>query len=186
VSGKGGGRVFLSCSLALLLSCSLALLLSYSLALSVSLSLFLSLSLSLTHTRARARACARTHTASSSSLPPPPTTAIIHPTVSLVEVFWDGALSQRFFHMPDICKHLAVSTRKRLVRDIYRGDADLKLIDFLNRAKVLTTAVVSSNTAWHCIASQYGTGHTRRSRQCAEARGAACCCSGSQLSNRFY
>ena len=133
MSGKSGGRVFLSLSLALLLSCSLA----------PSCSLLLSLLREYTHCLSHHR-----HHYRRRRLPPSYNPLYL----SLVEVFWDGALSQRFFHMPDICKHLAVSTRKRLVRDIYRGDADLKLIDFLNRAKVLTAAVVSSSyTAWHCM-----------------------------------
>lgn len=59
-----------------------------------------------------------------------------------VEIIWDGEIQQRYFHVPYIGKHLSTNTRETLVRDIYRGDPDLKLGDFLRRSKIIRWELV--------------------------------------------
>jgi hypothetical protein len=54
-----------------------------------------------------------------------------------VEIVWNGALQKRFFHVPEMCVHLAKATRTNLVQTVCRDNSDLKLTDFVEKCKVV-------------------------------------------------
>lgn len=54
-----------------------------------------------------------------------------------VEVVWNGTLQQRFFHVPEMCSHLAKATRTALVLGVDRENSDLKLGDFVEKCRVV-------------------------------------------------
>jgi hypothetical protein len=53
--------------------------------------------------------------------------------VSSVEVMWNGSLQKRFFHIPEMCKHLSEATRKSFVYTVNRDNQDSKLTDFIDK-----------------------------------------------------
>jgi hypothetical protein len=54
-----------------------------------------------------------------------------------VEVIWNGILQRRFFHVPDVCKHLSKTTRAHLVSTVNRKNQDTKLNDFVCKSQIV-------------------------------------------------
>jgi len=53
-----------------------------------------------------------------------------------IEVVWNDNLEKRYFHVPEITnRHLSKSTMDNLVENVERENQDLKLTDFVERAK---------------------------------------------------
>lgn len=57
--------------------------------------------------------------------------------IGCVEVFWDNEMHRRYFHIPDVCALLSKASKDQLVAANNRDSQELKLIDFLDRAKGL-------------------------------------------------
>jgi hypothetical protein len=53
-----------------------------------------------------------------------------------VEIIWHGTLQQRYFHVPEMCKHLSKATRTSVVYTVNRENQDSKLADFVEKATV--------------------------------------------------
>jgi hypothetical protein len=53
-----------------------------------------------------------------------------------VEIIWQGTLQQRYFHVPEMCKHLSKATRMSVVYTVNRENQDSKLADFVEKAIV--------------------------------------------------
>lgn len=56
-------------------------------------------------------------------------------SVACIEVVWRGELQRRFFHVPDICKLLAKSTKDSFVANVNRVSAEDKLYGLLEASK---------------------------------------------------
>ncbi len=54
-----------------------------------------------------------------------------------IEVVWRGELQRRFFHIPNICKHLSKATRSLVVESVDRTNTENKLLDFLSWSRKL-------------------------------------------------
>jgi len=62
-------------------------------------------------------------------------TKAVGATVACIEVVWRGELQRRFFHVPDICKLLAKSTKDSFVANVNRASAEDKLYGLLEATK---------------------------------------------------
>ena len=63
-----------------------------------------------------------------------------------VEIQWDGNLTRRFFHVPEICALLAKSSKDNLVLTIDRENSESQLIDFMVKARRLY--LEAKNQSW--------------------------------------
>ena len=63
-----------------------------------------------------------------------------------VEIQWDGSLTRRFFHVPEICALLAKSSKDNLVLTIDRENSESQLIDFMVKARRLY--LEAKNQSW--------------------------------------
>ena len=62
-------------------------------------------------------------------------------TTASVEILWNGDMNRVFFHIPEVSKLLSKPSKDGLVTNVDRTSQELKLLDFLDRAKVLYTEV---------------------------------------------
>jgi hypothetical protein len=60
---------------------------------------------------------------------------LIGDSVACIEVVWRGELQRRFFHVPDICRLLAKSTKDHFVMNVNRDSAENKLYGLLDATK---------------------------------------------------
>jgi hypothetical protein len=58
-----------------------------------------------------------------------------------VEVIWHGTLQRRFFHVPELCKHLVKTTRTNLVETVNRDNQDSKLTNFVEKTDIVLEEV---------------------------------------------
>ncbi|KAJ1428063.1 hypothetical protein B484DRAFT_450044, partial [Ochromonadaceae sp. CCMP2298] len=59
---------------------------------------------------------------------------IVGSGTAMIEVIWRCDIHRRFFHVPEVCKYLATSSRDALVENVDRSNSENKLIDFLDRS----------------------------------------------------
>ena len=65
------------------------------------------------------------------------TKKLIGDQTASIEIVWRGELQRRFFRIPDLCRHLASSSRNAFVEEADRSTIENKLLDFFDRAHVL-------------------------------------------------
>lgn len=65
------------------------------------------------------------------------TVKLIGDQTASIEIVWRGELQRRFFRIPDVCRHLAASSRNAFVEEADRSTIENKLLDFFDRAHVL-------------------------------------------------
>ena len=57
--------------------------------------------------------------------------------VGCVEIWWNDEMHRRFFHIPDVCTLLSKASKDQLVLEVKRETQEIKLTDFLERARGL-------------------------------------------------
>ena len=62
-------------------------------------------------------------------------TKAVGTSVACIEVVWRGELQRRFFHVPDICRLLAKSTKDHFIANVNRTSAEDKLYGLLEATK---------------------------------------------------
>ena len=60
-----------------------------------------------------------------------------HTDIGCVEIFWDKEMNRRYFHIPAVCALLSKASKDNLVENVNRLSQEIKLIDFLERARGL-------------------------------------------------
>eukprot|EP00605_Chrysophyceae_sp_TOSAG23-4_P001929 GSChrysophyteH1.ASY1.ANO1.2132.1 assembled CDS len=63
-------------------------------------------------------------------------------TTTSVEILWNGEMNRVFFHVPEVCHLLSKASKDELVENVCRDSQELKLIDFMERARVLYREIV--------------------------------------------
>ena len=57
--------------------------------------------------------------------------------IGCVEIYWDKEMNRRYFHIPEVFSLLSKASKDALVENVNRISQELKLIDFLERARGL-------------------------------------------------